>query len=216
MADYSAQEPRILAYIYQDKKMIQIFQDRKGIYIEVADKVFDEQITKTDDRRRQMKDLVLGIAYGLTEYGLKRAENIPLEEAKFLLRSVHKFFPQASAWGEKQAQKRTYVTTIPGRKIWLNPYSWQADKNARNSPIQGTAAEMIKLSMIRIHREWEFDCPYGIVAPIHDELILDVPAKPASQIAFFVKKIMVEEAEKMCPGVPFVVDAIIGDTWADE
>jgi len=214
VADYSAQEPRILAYVSQDKKMIQIFQDRKDLYIEVADKVFGEQITKTDDRRRQMKDLVLGIGYGLTEFGFARAENVSKKEAKFLLRSVHRFFPQASAWGEKQAQKRTYVTTIPGRKIWLNPYSWQVDKNARNSPIQGTAAEMIKLTMIRIHREWGFDCPYGIVAPIHDELILDVPDKPASEIGFFVKKIMVEEAEKMCLGVPFIVDAIIGDTWA--
>ncbi len=214
VADYSAQEPRIMAYLSQDKRMIQIFQDRKTIYIEVADKVFDEQITKKDDRYRQMKDLVLGVGYGLSEYGLARQENISKKDAKFLLRSVHRFFPEASAWGEKQAQKKKLVTTVPGRKIWLNPYTWQAEKNARNSPVQGTAAEMLKLSIIRIHREWDFDCPFGIVAPIHDELILDVPRENASEIAFFVKKIMVEEAEKMCPGVPFIVDIVIADSWA--
>ena len=214
IADYSAQEPRIMAYLSQDKCMIQIFQDRKDIYIEVASHTFDEEITKADDRRRQMKDIVLGIGYGLTEWGLSRQESISLKEAKFLVRSVHRFFPQASAWGEKQAQNRNYVTTIPGRKVWLNPYSNQVENNARNSPIQGTAAEMLKLSIIRIHKEWDFDCPFGIVAPIHDELILDVPDKPASEVAFFVKKIMVDEAEKMCPGVPFVVDTVISDSWA--
>jgi len=153
IADYAAQEPRIMAYLSQDECMIKIFQDKKDIYIEVANHTFDEKITKADDRRRQMKDIVLGIGYGLTEWGLSKRENISLKEAKFLVRSVHRFFPQASIWGEKQAAKRTYVTTIPGRKVWLNPYSNQAEKNARNSPIQGSAAEMLKLSIVRMHKE---------------------------------------------------------------
>jgi DNA polymerase I-like protein with 3'-5' exonuclease and polymerase domains len=73
----------------------------------------------------------------------------------------------------------------------------------------------MKLSISKIHQNWNFDCPYGAVAPIHDELILDVKEELAPEIAEFVSNTMVEVAENMCPGIPFVANAVICDSWLE-
>jgi DNA polymerase-1 len=219
IADYSAQEPRITAYITQDISMIEIFNSGKDIYIEMAKEIFHENITKDDPRRMQMKSLILGMNYGLSEFGLSKRENISVDEAKNLLSQVFRMFPQAASWMEQQRKRKRFVTTIAGRKCHLNPYSDQCERNALNSPLQGTAADMMKKAIGRIHQEWdyhEFGCGFSIAGVIHDELVLDVPTPVAEVVSKFVQQMMVQVAEEMCVGVPFKVDISIGQKWSEK
>jgi len=220
IADYSAQEPRITAYITQDISMIDIFNSGKDIYIEMAKEIFHENITKDDPRRIQMKSLILGMNYGLSEFGLSKRENISVDEAKNLLSQVFRMFPQAASWMEQQRKRKKFVTTVAGRKCHLNPYSDQCERNAINSPPQGSAADMMKKAIGILHKEW-YSQPwgydkFGICGPIHDELVLDVPTPIAQDVAKFVKEVMIQTAEEMCIGIPFKVDISIGSRWSEK
>ena len=214
ISDWSAQEPRIVAYVSQDKRMIEIFKNGQDIYIELGRDVYGQELTKHDPRRADMKSNILGVAYGLSKYGLSEKLQCSTAEASELLQKTFRIIPDAARWGNQQAEKRRLVHTINGRKAWLNPYSYQCANNARNSPIQGSAADMMKKVIVYLHENWKFDCPFGIVAPIHDELILDVPEPLAPEIAKFTSDVMVQVAEEMCPGVPFIADATIADDWS--
>jgi DNA polymerase I-like protein with 3'-5' exonuclease and polymerase domains len=138
IADYSAQEPSILAYVSQDKKLIEIINSGKDIYIETQklSKLFQELT------RDKMKSIVLGTNYGMSEYGLKRELGCSLAEAKRLIREYFHIFSGVASWVIKQQKKKDYVETLLGRRIWLNRYSSQVEENAVNAPIQGTADEI--------------------------------------------------------------------------
>jgi len=116
----------------------------------------------------------------------------------------------------RQKRKNDYVETISGRRIWLNPYSSQVERNAINSPTQGTAADQQKIAIGRIYLKWKetFDLPFSLVGFVHDELIFSVPKDRAQEVADFVSSEMIKAAEEQCPGVPFTVDVGIGDNWA--
>jgi len=216
IADYSAQEPRIMAYLSQDKNLIQIFNDGKDIYIEMAKYIFNETITKKDPRRNTMKSVVLGMNYGLSKWGLSRREGIPVDLAEEYLTKSFKMFPGVANWMKKQQGNHKYVTTVAGRKYWLNSYATQSERNSLNAPIQGTAADMFKKSVSTLYQEWNFDCPFGVVAVVHDELVLDVPKHLSKQISKLLSDIMVQTAEEMCPGVPFKADVAIGSRWSEK
>lgn len=213
VADYSAQEPRISAYMSKDKKMIEILNSDKDIYIEVA-KDFGEEITKEDPRRDVMKSLVLGTNYGMTPEGLAERADISLEEAEALINKYMKRFPEFGAWVHTQMRNKKFVHTVAGRRIWLNPYSDQVERNALNAPVQGSAADMTKAALGAMHKHWKFDYPFACVGVIHDEVIFDVPEEIAEEVAEFVKYHMINEAEKMCPGIQFKADTKIGNSWA--
>jgi len=221
IADYSAQEPRVTAFLSQDKKFMEVFNRGEDIYIYMAKEIFHEDIKKGDPRRAQMKSLILGMTYGLSKYGLAKREGIDVETAEKLLTESFRLFPGVASWMEKQQKNKKYVTTVPGRKCWINPYSEQSKRNVLNSPIQGTAADMMKMAMGRLHEEWYthswgFDVPFGICAPIHDELILDVPTKIAQEVSTVLKKTMIDVAEQMCPGIKFNADIAIGSRWSEK
>lgn len=217
IADYSAQEPRITAYESQDEKLMGIFRDKKDVYIEMFRYMFGKEITKKDPERKKMKPVFLGMTYGLTEYGLSAKEGIPLKEAKELLDKSMATFPGVKEWQKKQKAMKQYVETVNGRRIWINPYSDQGDRNKLNAPIQGTAADMMKKAIAEMHQTWCFD-PYrfAVCAPIHDEVVLHVPELIAEDVAMFTKNTMEQVAEAMCPGIPFVADVCVGDSWADK
>ena len=214
VADYSAQEPRISAYLSQDKRMIEILNSGKDIYIEVAYIIFGEEITKEDPRRAVMKSLILGTNYGMSPEGLAERENISLKESESLTNKYMHEFPGFASWVHIQLRKKKFVTTVAGRTIWLNPYSDQVARNALNAPVQGSAADMTKAALSAIHKNWKFDYPFACVGAIHDELVFDVPEGIAEEVAEFVKYHMIAEAEKMCPGIKFKADTKIGDSWA--
>ena len=138
-ADFSTQEPRVWSYLAEDTDMQQIFKDKRDIYIDFAKLGFGWEITKDDERRqKRMKPTVLGAIFGLTEHGLLRKDQIPLEEGKELLHAFWNVaFPQSREYADQIRKTKDYVQTIYGRKYWLNPYQFGYENNCLNSPVQG-------------------------------------------------------------------------------
>src|SRR4030042_6818778 len=211
IADYAMQEIGIAAYISQDKNLLEIFNSGKDIYIEMAKLMYGKTITKDDPLRKRMKSVVLGTNYGLSKYGLARKENLTEDEAQEFLDKFTKAFPDLNQWTVNQQKIKNFTNTILKRKTFLNPYSSQHERNALNNPIQGSAADMIKLALIELHKNWAFDFPFSVVAVIHDEIVLDVPEKVAEHTKQFVKVMTTEAANKMCVGTKFRADVVISN-----
>jgi DNA polymerase-1 len=214
--DYGQQELRVAAYQSQDPTLIALFKSGGDLYLQIAEKWFGEAVDKDDPRRRQVKDLVLGTGYGLSAYGLAELWDISQDEAQEFLDEFFALFPVWKRHLDKMSRHSDYVETTIGRRVWLNEHNYQVYNNAKNSPVQGTAADMIKRAVGRIWSEWKFDAPYGLVAVVHDEVVLDVPEALAEKIGKFAQRIMIEVAEAMCPGVPFVADLSIVDRWGEK
>jgi DNA polymerase-1 len=214
VCDYSQQEPGISAHLAQDKALIDIINSKQDIYISVAKNLFNENISKSDKRRKTMKSLVLGTNYGMSAYGLAARENLSKSAAGKMIHKYFRLFPGVGAWVNRQRNKKDYIETAMGRRVWLNRYSGQCERNALNSPIQGTAADITKMAIARLHQNWEYPYPFAVVATVHDEIVLDVPKKHAQKIARFVKKTMEDVAKEVCSSVVIKADVAIGTTWA--
>lgn len=219
IADFSQQEPRITAYISRDSRMIELFKSGEDIYCGMAKYVYKEEIDKHDPRRKKVKSTILGINYGMSKYGLAERESMTIDEAEQTIQDVLKPFVGLRKYMENQKKKKKYVETIFGRKIWLNQYSSQCYRNALNSPIQGTAADITKLSEIKFAELWDKSgisgIPYPVILRVHDELVLDVPEKMAEQTMQMLKDSMVWAGEYVCKGIPFAVDIKIAHNWAE-
>ena len=211
-ADWSAQEVRIAAYLSQDPYLINIFKKDKDPYIELASEIYGEKITKSDPRRAKIKAIVLGSIYGLSAYGLAYNEGIPKDEAEVLMDRTFEILSGLKQWMDKQRWSKPFVQTIYGRKIWINPYSEQGERNALNSPVQGSGADALKIAMVRFCKKWEGN---PIIAPVHDELLLEVAEVGAEVAAKMLEEVMVEVASEMHEGIPAKVDVHIADSWAD-
>jgi len=216
IADYSSQEPRISAYLSDDKKMKEIFIHKQDLYNTVAWEIFQEKVQKGDKRRDDMKSLILGLDYGMSIYGLANELDISAKEAERLVDSFFSAFPDFAVWYHQQKKRKKLIKTVAGRKIWLNPYNNQCERNALNGAHQGTAADMFKKALGTIHQEWDFDYPFACVGEFHDEMVFDVPEKLADEVAPFIKDVMEQTGNEMCPGVPFLVDVVKGRSWADK
>ena len=217
IADYSQQEIGLVAYISQDKNLLEIFNSGKDIYIEMAKVMYGKTITKDDPLRSRMKSVVLGTNYGMSAFGLAKKENITEEEAEEFLHKFARAFPDLAQWMGNQQKIKNFTKTILKRKTFLNPYSIQHERNALNNPIQGSAADMIKLALIELHKNWDFNSiQFSVVAVIHDEIVLDVPENWAESIKNLVKKCTIDAANKMCPGMKFRADVVIANDWSEK
>lgn len=221
--DYSAQEPCITAFITQDKRLIETFKAGKDVYCEMWYEHTGEEITKKDkEKRSHMKPVFLGATYGLSKYGLSKKEKISVDDADEFLMSFFKSHPGVARWSERQRKQHKYVTTIMGRKCWLNSYTDQAERNALNDPIQGTASEMMKMALGEIHEHWDehfdpIDYPFAIAAPVHDEIVLHVPEEIAEAVGQFASKIMVDVGEEMLNHqIPMKADYFVCDDWSQK
>lgn len=216
VADYSAQEPRLTAVVTRDEYLTQIFRDKKDVYIQSAKEVFGRTITKGSIERNRMKSIFLGMDYGMSKYGLANKENISLDEAEELIERTMTVFPAVKEWMKEQKKNKKMVVTPFGRKIWLNPYSDQCERNAYNGPHQGGAGDITKRAMAMIHQKWPSDL-FGAVGFYHDELVFDVPKDIAPDVAKFVQNIMEETANEMVDHyIPFIAEPSIGNSWADK
>ena len=130
IADYSQQEYFVAAYISQDPEMIDICNSKKDIYIRMAKVMYGKDIEKSDPLRKRMKSIVLGMDYGMSEYGLADKENISVEEAVKVLMDFRAKFRVFAQWMDQQQREKTKVQTVLGRTTWLNPYSNQCPRNA--------------------------------------------------------------------------------------
>jgi DNA polymerase I len=216
--DMGQQEARINAYLSQDKNLIEILKQKdKDIFVEMAKKIYNIDITKDDPKRKIVKNIIYGMSYGMSPEGFADRYEVSLQEAKKAFRDVFRTFPGLASYISIQKRKKDYVETIAGRKIWLNPYSSQVERNAINSPTQGTAADQQKIAIGRIYRKWKENIEnltFSLVGFVHDELIFSASKSWADKVVEFVSEEMIKAAEEQCPGVPFTVDVGVGDSWA--
>lgn len=219
IADYSAQEVFIAAYVSQDKHLIDICNSDKDIYCMMAKMMYNIDITKKDPLRARMKTIVLGTNYGMSSHGLARDEGISVDEAEEVLFKFFKTFPGMRAWMSRQEKATKYVTTVAGRKCWLNPYKEQSSRNALNGPMQGGAADCTKMALGNLHAKWkDYVCehPFPVVGYIHDELILDVPEDITEEVKEITQSILVKTANDMFTGMNFRAEMKIVDNWAQK
>jgi DNA polymerase-1 len=221
-ADYSSQEPRIAAEFSQDENLIALFHTGKDIYVSVAEIAFHEIIEKKSDRRNAIKALVLGVFYGKTKYGLAKDLKITEDEAQGMINDFFLAFPKVKIEYvdkmEKFAEEHEYVPTMSGSKLWVNLYGGQWKRNAVNSPIQGTAAEMVKLAVVGFEKEWNGENFYDNLAfllPIHDEALAREKEDKAERAKDCLEKNMLRVAKEFHPSVPAQVECGIADNWAE-
>ncbi len=221
-ADYSQIELRIIAAFSGDPEMISAFKNEKDIHSTTASKVFNVPIDAvTPDMRRRAKEVNFGIIYGISPFGLSQNLDIPRSEAKEIIDSYFSEFSLVKEYMDnsiKTAKEKKYVETILGRRRYLRDIDSRnftlrgfAERNAINSPIQGSAADIIKLAMIKIS-DWmkTRDLKSKMIMQVHDELIFETPKTDAEEILNLMKDMM-EKAVKL--DIPLIADAAIGKNW---
>ncbi|MCX8473963.1 MAG: DNA polymerase I [Sediminibacterium sp.] len=225
-ADYSQIELRIMAALSGDKNMIQAFIDDKDIHLATAAKIFyisEEQVTK--EQRYQAKSVNFGLLYGQGVFGLAENLNISRSEAKIIVDNYKQQFNGMQDYIKSTIEKGRvtgYVETYSGRKRYLPDLNSQnftiksfAERNAINSPIQGTAADMIKLAMIKIHQRLEAErLQSKMLLQVHDELVFEVPLNELE----YVQKLILNEMENALPlpnGVPVKAGIGFGANWLE-
>ncbi len=223
-ADYSQIELRLVAHFAQDKRLISAFKNDRDIHRETAALVFDlDPKEVTPDIRARAKAINFGIIYGMGPQRLAKETGMTLEEAKRFIETYFKTFPQVRSFLDgllADAIKNGYVETVYGRRRAVpeleseNPGIRAAAQNiAVNTPIQGSAADLIKLAMIRIHaRLAKEKREAAMLLQVHDELVFEVPEKEIEQI----KKLVREEMEGVSDlDVPLKVEMGVGQNWLE-
>ncbi|MCS7216623.1 MAG: DNA polymerase I [Candidatus Bipolaricaulota bacterium] len=223
-ADYSQIELRILAHMSGDEALLEAFQRGEDLHRRTAAVLFGVPPEAVDSRMRTIaKRVNFGIIYGITPYGLSRDVGIPQEEAKALIDRFFQAYPKVAEFLEKlveEAQATGFARTLLGRKRPLpglrNPERrgiGQDRRNAINTPIQGTAADLMKLAMLRIHRAWkEGRLPAEMILQIHDELVFEVAEGEAERAGALIRDLMEGVWELRAP---LKVDVKIGRNWSE-
>ena len=221
-ADYSQIELRIIAALSKDEGMIEAFVQKQDIHSATASKVFDvpmEEVTR--EMRSKAKMVNFGIIYGISAFGLGQRLSIPRKEAKEIIDSYFEKYPKIKSYMDEsivQAKENGYVETLLGRRRNLKDINssnaivrGHAERNAINAPIQGTAADVIKIAMIRILEEMKKKkLNSRMLLQVHDELVFDVDKNEVEVMQELVKQNM-ENAVKMA--MPLEVEMNTGENW---
>lgn len=223
-ADYSQIELRILAHLSGDSALTESFNLGQDIHARTAAEIFNVPLEEvTPELRRRAKAVNFGIVYGISDFGLARDLRIPRREASRYIKDYFARLPGVKAFIKQtisKARDRGFVTTILNRRRYL-PELFSPNRNVRsfgeraavNSPIQGSAADIIKLAMVNIEQALSAGgFRTRMILQVHDELIFDVPSEELSRIALMVKAEM-EQAISL--NVPLVVDLKAGANWYD-
>ena len=223
-ADYSQIELRIMAHLSGDPHMIEAFQSGADIHAATAAKIYGIPVEEvTSDMRRKAKTANFGIIYGISVFGLAERLGIPRSESKELIDGYFSTYPRIKEYMEesvKVAKEKGYVETIFKRKRFLPDINSHnavvrgyAERNAINAPIQGSAADIIKLAMVRIYERFEEEgLKSKMILQVHDELNFNVYKEEAEE----VKKIVLEEMENVMKlQVPLIADCGEGENWLE-
>jgi len=223
-ADYSQIELRLIAEMSGEETMKQSFKNGEDIHKATAAKVFDiplEDVTR--EQRSQAKTVNFGIIYGVSAFGLSQQTDMSRKEAKLLIDAYYENYPTLKEYISKQvnlAREQGYVETLLGRRRYLKNINSQNsivrsgdERNAVNAPIQGTAADIIKIAMINIqkildHKKYKTK----MLLQVHDELVFDMYNDEIDELSLIIKQEM-ESAFKL--SIPLVVDIDKGDNWLD-
>ena len=223
-ADYSQIELRVMAHLSQDPNMIEVFREGKDLHAATAANIYKKPIEEvTRDERTKSKRANFGIIYGITVFGLAERLDIPRDEAKMLIDGYFDTFPQVHDYMEKSkdvARQQGYVTTLFGRRRYLPDINSAngtvrgfAERNAINAPIQGTAADIIKVAMIHIFQRFKTEgIKSKMILQVHDELNFSVYPDEKEK----VERIVLEEMQNAFHmSVPLVADSGFGENWLE-
>jgi DNA polymerase-1 len=224
-ADYSQIEPRILAHLSQDPRLLSVFTKGEDIHMATAMEIFglpSGQITR--DMRRAAKTVVFGIVYGISPFGLSQNLGVPQPEAKKYIDTFFERFAAVRALMNRniaEGREKGYTTTILGRRRPI-PELQSSDPTQRgfgermavNSPIQGSAADLIKIAMINVHKKLHEELPHvKMILQVHDELIFEVPDHDLEEAKRLVKQEMEGVGKQLGLSVPLKVDVGVGKNW---
>lgn len=224
-ADYSQIELRVIAELSGDQGMIDAFQSGQDIHKATAAKVYNVSLEEvTSDMRRNAKMVNFGIIYGISAFGLSERLNIPRKEAAAIIENYFEKYPRIKAYMDEsieKAREKGYVETIMGRRRYLRDINSSnhtvrgyAERNAINSPIQGSAADMLKIAMINIHKDFiDKGIKSKMLLQVHDELVFDV-LKSELEI---VKPIIENRMKNAMPSlkIPMEVGMGVGKNWLE-
>ncbi len=224
-ADYSQIEPRILAHLSQDPRLLSVFAKEEDIHMATAMEIFglpSSQITR--DMRRTAKTVVFGIVYGISPFGLSQNLGVAQPEAKKYIDTFFERFAAVRALMDRniaEGREKGYTTTILGRRRPI-PELQSGDpiqrgigeRMAVNSPIQGSAADLIKVAMINAHKKLHEELPHvKMILQVHDELIFEVPDHDLEEAKRLVKQEMEGVGKQLGLSVPLKVDLGVGKNW---
>jgi DNA polymerase-1 len=224
-ADYSQIEPRILAHLSQDPRLVAIFAKSEDIHMATAMEIFNlpaSEITK--DMRRAAKTVVFGIVYGISPFGLSQNIGVPQAEAKKYIETFFERFPAVRALMDRniaEGKAKGYTTTILGRRRPIpelqsgDPVQRSfGERMAVNSPIQGSAADLIKVAMINVHKKLQQEQPHvRMILQVHDELIFEVAEQDLDAAKRLVQGEMEAVGKQLELSVPLKVDVGVGKNW---
>ncbi len=223
-ADYSQVELRIMAHLSGDKSMIEAFNSGEDIHAATAAKIFKKNIAEVEkNERSKAKSANFGIIYGISSFGLATNLKISTKEAKMLIDGYFDSYPQVKTYMDeavKEVREKGYAETIYHRRRYLSDIHSQnsvvrsfAERNAINAPIQGSAADIIKLAMVKLYKELsERGLKAKMVLQVHDELVLEVPKTELVELMSIVKNSMENVVSLQ---VPLTADVRYAGNWLD-
>jgi DNA polymerase-1 len=221
-ADYSQIELRIIAALSEENTMIEAFKNGEDIHASTASKVFNVPIEEvTREQRSNAKTVNFGIIYGVSAFGLSNQTDLSRSESKDLIDTYYKTYPKLRNYISEQvdfAREHGYVQTVLGRRRYLKDINGSnavvrgaAERNAVNAPIQGSAADIIKIAMINIHRKLtKGNYKSKMLLQVHDELVFDI-YKPELETLKELIKTEMENAYQLA--VPLDVELGMGENW---
>ncbi len=221
-ADYSQIELRIMAHISQDDGLLAAFADDRDIHQATAAEVFDVPLGDvTQDQRRSAKAINFGLIYGMSAFGLARQLGINIGQAQEYIDLYFNRYPGVKLYMDStraRASETGFVETVFGRRLYLRDINARqaqrrqyAERSAINAPMQGTAADIIKMAMISVDR-WLTDSKIDarLIMQVHDELVLEVHHEHAEEVSTQITELMCNAADLL---VPLKIDAGIGHNW---
>ena len=223
-ADYSQIELRIMAALSKDAAMLEAFRNGEDIHRDTASRVYDVMPAfVTPEQRAKCKMVNFGIIYGISAFGLSQRLKVPRKEAADLIATYFKLYPKIRDYMEKaiaEARERGYATTVLGRRRTLRDINSRnatarqaAERDAINTPIQGSAADLIKIAMVKVDRAMKAaNMRAKMVLQIHDELVFDTPVEEVDRLKEIVRREMTTALDF---GVPLDVGIGVGSNWLD-
>jgi DNA polymerase-1 len=222
--DYSQIDLRVLAHLSQDPRLLAAFRQDEDIHAATASEVFGVALTEVNSEMRRIAKVVnFGIIYGMSDYGLEQATELSREEAAQFIASYFQRYPKVKDYIEstkQQARKRGYVQTLLGRRRYIpeldspnRQVREAAERMAINMPVQGTAADIIKLAMINLQREIDKrGLRSKMILQVHDELLFEVPPEELEQVKVLLRETMSQAMEL---SVPLKVEIKVGRNWGE-
>ena len=223
-ADYSQVELRLMAHLSGDESLISAFEHGEDIHTATAAKLFNKPLGEvTPEERRRAKTAKFGIIYGISAFGLSQRLEIPRKEAKEIIDGYFASYPKVKEYMDNvvaKAKEEGFVSTIFGRRRYLNDISSHnavarglAERNAVNAPIQGSAADIMKIAMIDVHRRFAAEgIRSRVILQVHDELVVDMLRSEQERVTKIVTECMESAAQLK---VRLIADAGIGGNWLE-